>query len=311
MNSAIERPWKVLSWNVRGINAERKWDTVKDKILNSACDIVCLQETKKENFDSQFLKRVCPRDFDAFEFLPSNGATGGMLVAWKSKFFSGTLVFSNAFAMSVEFVSKHNDDNWLLSNVYGPCTVDGKREFTTWLKNIDMPDHVSWLLLGDFNLIRSQENRNRPGGNIEEMLIFNEAISTLGLTEIPLQGKKYTWSNMQSPPLLEKLDWVFTSNAWTLCYPETSVLGLTREPSDHCPCLVSISASIPRGKVFRFENFWLDCEGFQNILQENWLNHPSQQDIAKHITAKFKVLRSKLKSWQSSLSNLKSNISKK
>ena len=68
MNTTIERTWKILSWNVRGVNAERKWDTIRDKILNSACDIVCLQETKKETFDSQFLKRICPRDFDEFDF---------------------------------------------------------------------------------------------------------------------------------------------------------------------------------------------------------------------------------------------------
>jgi len=69
-----------------------------------------------------------------------------------------------------------------------------------------MPKDVKWLILGDFNLIRAQENRNKPGGNIEEMFMFNDAISAKGLTEIPLQGKKYTWSNMQTPPLLEKLD---------------------------------------------------------------------------------------------------------
>lgn len=48
-----------------------------------------------------------------------------------------------------------------------------------------MPDHTNWMVLGDFNLIKAQENRNKSGGNIEEMFLFNEAISTLGLNEIP------------------------------------------------------------------------------------------------------------------------------
>jgi hypothetical protein len=42
--------------------------------------------------------------------------------------------------------------------------------------------------------------------NREEMLMFNDAISKLGLVELPLKGRKYTWSNMQRDPLLEKLD---------------------------------------------------------------------------------------------------------
>jgi len=39
-----------------------------------------------------------------------------------------------------------------------------------------------------------------------EMFMFNDAISALGLIEIVLQGRKYTWSNMQPNPLLQKLD---------------------------------------------------------------------------------------------------------
>jgi hypothetical protein len=38
--------------------------------------------------------------------------------------------------------------------------------------------------------MRSPEDRNGPGGDISEMLLFNEAISTLGILEIPLQRKK-------------------------------------------------------------------------------------------------------------------------
>lgn len=55
-----------------------------------------------------------------------------------------------------------------------------------------MPDHVDWLLVGDFNLMRDPENRNRPGGDISEMMMFNEAISALRLVELPLHGRKYT-----------------------------------------------------------------------------------------------------------------------
>lgn len=42
------------------------------------------------------------------------------------------------------------------------------------------------------------------------MLQFNEATSNLGLVEIPLKGRSYTWSNMQTAPLLEKIDWIFS-----------------------------------------------------------------------------------------------------
>jgi hypothetical protein len=77
--------------------------------------------------------------------------------------------------------------------------------------------------VGDFNLIRGPENMNKSGGDVSFMLLFNEAISAQGWAEIPLQGRKFTWSNKQQSPLLERLDWFFSSCSWTLNYPNTLV----------------------------------------------------------------------------------------
>lgn len=70
-----------------------------------------------------------------------------------------------------------------------------------------MPDDIDWLVLGDFNLIRYPENRIRPGGNINNMFAFNEALSKLRLLEQPLYGQRYTRTNKQERPLLQRLDW--------------------------------------------------------------------------------------------------------
>jgi hypothetical protein len=67
--------------------------------------------------------------------------------------------------------------------------------------------------VGDFNLMRKLENMNKPGGEVNEMLLFNDAIRSLGLIELPLYGRKYTWTNKQPSPLLERLDWFFTSSS--------------------------------------------------------------------------------------------------
>jgi hypothetical protein len=59
--------------------------------------------------------------------------------------------------------------------------------------------------VGYFNLLRSPDNGNHPGGDIFEMLLFNMAISSLGLVELPLYDRQFTWTNKQSLPLLERL----------------------------------------------------------------------------------------------------------
>jgi exonuclease III len=149
------RTWKILDWNVRGINSDTKWNSVRDKIVESGCEIVCLQETKREVLDLNYIKNFCPPDFDSLHYLPSHGASGGIAVIWKSSLFLGQLTFSNDYAISVEFTSKLNNENWLLTVVYAPCTPLGKRTFLEWFRNIQMSPEIDWIVVGDFNLIRS------------------------------------------------------------------------------------------------------------------------------------------------------------
>ena len=70
--------WKVLCWNIRGLNAEDKQLALYNKIVESGCAVACVQETKKEDFDRHFIKKCCPRQFDSFAFAPSVGASGGI-----------------------------------------------------------------------------------------------------------------------------------------------------------------------------------------------------------------------------------------
>ena len=90
------------------------------------------------------------------------------------------------------------------------------------------------------------------------MFTSNETISALGLVELPLKGKRFTWTNKQKSPLLEMLDCFFTSPSWTISYLNINVTTLSMETSDHVPCLINISTVIPKGQIFRFENYWLE-----------------------------------------------------
>lgn len=140
------------------------------------------------------------------------------------------------------------------------------------------------------------------------MLQSNEAISHQGWCEIPLQGRKFTWSNMQPSPLLEKIDWVFTSECWNLTFPSTSLKATDMAPSDQTPCIITVGTNIPKSKIFRFENFWLLDEQFPSILSESWVEENHHQDCAKRLTAKFKNLRKKLREWQASKTGLRTII---
>lgn len=105
------KQWKVLYWNVHGINAEKKWNALRDRITETNCDVICLQETKRASFDSSFLCLFCPPTFDNFDVLPSIGAFGGFIIIWKSAIFQSHRVSQNEFASSIFFTSVHNNSS--------------------------------------------------------------------------------------------------------------------------------------------------------------------------------------------------------
>ena len=77
---------------MRGLNFEDRQRSVRVKIEESQCSIICLQQTKFEFFDQRAIRKFCPRRFDNFVYSPSVGASGGILVLWCSNVFSGILV---------------------------------------------------------------------------------------------------------------------------------------------------------------------------------------------------------------------------
>ena len=205
----------MLCWNIRGLNSGDKQLALSNAINASGCSVICLQETKKPMIDNAFIKSCCPCHFDQFAFVPSHGASGGIVTIWNSSVFSGTVIASEDFALVIKFQSTQSSQAWTLVNIYGPCQGDPRINYTNWLFSLNIPANEDWLLLGDFNYICSPDNRNKPGGSISDMITFNDFIRTQSLVELPIKGRTYTWSNMQQDPLLEQLDWFFTSCSWT------------------------------------------------------------------------------------------------
>ena len=72
------------------------------------CSIVCLQETKIEHFEMSFIRKFAPRRFDAYDFVPSIGTSGGILVLWNSATFAGATLEKRPFGLTLSFTSQHN-----------------------------------------------------------------------------------------------------------------------------------------------------------------------------------------------------------
>ena len=86
---------KIVSWNVRGINASDKRGRIHQFLESTKADIVLLQETKlsQETFQKSLAK--WPRWYSIHS--PSMGASGGLSVLWNPLTIQGHLIQQQAY----------------------------------------------------------------------------------------------------------------------------------------------------------------------------------------------------------------------
>lgn len=99
MSNFTCRSWRVLCWNVRGLNSDKRNRVIRQKIDENQAVVICMQETKIENFDMRYVREFRPKRFDNFAFSPSVGASRGILVLWNSSVLHGTLTKIQQFVL--------------------------------------------------------------------------------------------------------------------------------------------------------------------------------------------------------------------
>lgn len=138
---------------------------------------------------------------------------------------------------------------------------------------------------------------------MNDIFMFNDIISHLGIVELPIKGQSFSWSHMQSDPLLVLLDWFYTTPEWTLTYPNTQFHLLAKPVSDHIPCMVKVDSKIPQAAIFHFENYQVQQPGFFELVANIWAT-PCFENSAKNISTKLKLLGKALKRWNGNISNM-------
>lgn len=99
-----------------------------------------------------------------------------MITIWNGSLLNNIIISQNLFQITVEFTCNLSSRIWYITNVYGPNSDEGKVVFTNWLSNLDISNMENWMILGDFYYIRGPEDRNRPRGDHNSMMLFNSII---------------------------------------------------------------------------------------------------------------------------------------
>ena len=129
-----------------------------------------------------------------------------MLVGINSQTISIKNVVPGERCVKLHLISKEDKFEWSLVSVYGAAQDAQKSEFLAELVRICEDNPLPILVGGDFNIIRSKEEKNNDNFNERWPFIFNAIIESLDLRELVLSERQFTWASRRKVPTYEKLD---------------------------------------------------------------------------------------------------------
>lgn len=150
----------ILCWNVRGLNARARRDSIRNAVLATGATIVCLQETKIEHWTPSLVRDTLGPNFaNSYTTLPAMGGRGGILLAANELFFSLQNHHTTTYSVSADVVMHAENKSWTITGVYGPQDNIEKEIFLNEFKDLKTRAKIEWLILGDFNLIYKAEDK--------------------------------------------------------------------------------------------------------------------------------------------------------
>ncbi|KAK1313990.1 hypothetical protein QJS10_CPA06g01086 [Acorus calamus] len=186
-----------------------------------------------------------------FVFKPSEGASGGILLAWSNRRWKKLDERVGLFSVSVVLEDMISHWVWTWTGIYGPNAEERRPEFWEDLRT-------------------TNEERNRDGGISGAMENFSSWIAEASLLDIPLSNQRFTWCNLWAQPACARLDRVLVDQAWEEAFPLCSLKAQLRICSDHSPLIFEGGDTHTDYHYYKFENWWLLCAGFHEVVMEAW-----------------------------------------
>lgn len=288
---------KIIFWNIRGLGSAGRRGQFKDLMRHHHFEVVCLQETIIKEFSAHVLSDLVNGQDFSWVWTEAEGHSGGTLTGVKNGDIELISTNKGAFFSSIKAKSRKDDLIWEVVNVYGPVQDEKKQEFLEELLNKINNTQWSFIMGGDFNLIRFASEKSSDNVDQGKMDMFNKFISNTGIKELCRKGGKFTWTNKQENPIMCTLDRVFTSFDWEFHYPWTTCESLTRVGSDHNPLLVIIEdVRVSHPYVFRFEMAWFTLPDFKDKLLAKWPER-EYEEVQNYWKRVKKHIRTFCKGW--------------
>eukprot|EP00253_Pinus_taeda_P034106 PITA_34106 len=248
---------KILSWNNRGLGHPSKITALRDLLYSERPEILLVQETKQNQQEMQNIIDAQRQYLGTVS--SSRGASGGIVTIWNSQQWNCDSATINQNWIRTKLVSKKENRDLIIYNVYIPNQYREKELCWKELKeNIDSENTSNIIMAGDFNLILHANEKR--GGNfmhdpfrsqLEEIMQENEMV------DIIPKSRKYTWSNRRlgAGNIMERLDRFLVNisllSSFAVCYSNI----LSSSTSDHYPILLTMEPHHHLGPI-PFNYIW-------------------------------------------------------
>nr|GEX10294.1 hypothetical protein [Tanacetum cinerariifolium] len=172
---------------------------------------LALQKTTMEKFSVMKAKYI--RGNSNFTYLSSDsiGNSGGIVCMWESNIFQ-----KDCHTVSDNFIAVYG--TWmptmskiLVIAIYAPQSVTEKRTLWQYITHLINRCNEECFVMGDFNEVRSKEERLGSSFNVRGANDFNAFIAESGLIDLHLEGYSFTWSHpsaqkMNTCPITDGFD---------------------------------------------------------------------------------------------------------
>ncbi|XP_062099266.1 uncharacterized protein LOC133805147 [Humulus lupulus] len=260
----------ILSWNIRGLNGSKKQTDVLDICRRNKVGVGALLETKMRG---NKVMELMANKFRNWDFYSSPVTEGRILIIWR-KIFVKVIVLEETTQYVHCYIKMAGQKHpFSATFVYGLNSMEERKILWQRLPKLSLLAS-SWVILGDFNAIFTENDRN--GGkpvSKAELLDSSQWLARNQMDSLKRVGSFFTWTNNQdgSARIYSKIDHGFANEEWLDFFPNTTAMLSWETVSDHCSCTVSILAVENLGvKLFRFYNFWTEHKVFKEVALDSW-----------------------------------------
>ncbi|KAK4271588.1 hypothetical protein QN277_020262 [Acacia crassicarpa] len=185
--------------------------------------------------------------------------------------------------------------------VYGPPIEGERREVWNILRRLASGISVSWLVLGDFNDLLSQSEKE--GGNprsMRKILNFQGLLSDYNLLDLEFKGSKFTWCNKRGSSLVrERIDRALGNVEFRTEFDHAMVFHIEPVGSDHHALIVDCCyTEVKTVREFKFEANWVLHVDFLNVVKSSWLVQTVlADDRLLDLIRRLNICRERLVEW--------------